>query len=148
MIARRRAREVALQVLYALDANPGLDPEGALAVHFDRFDPLDEDEPERPGDPAERPFAESLVRGVLERKDDVDALIGQVSRNWRLERMALVDRNVLRLAMFELKYRDDIPARVSINEAVELAKRFGAAEAPAFVNGLLDSALRAFDIRK
>jgi N utilization substance protein B len=141
MNARRQAREIALQVLYALDANPETDADAVLAQYYARFD---EERAELP----DRGFAEILVREVSARRGELDELLGQVSKNWRLERMARVDRNVLRLALYELKYRDDIPAAVTLNEAIELAKRFGAAEAPAFVNGLLDSALHTLDIHK
>ena len=78
----------------------------------------------------------------------IDEMIRKVSEHWRLERMPRVDRNILRLLVAEMLYLPDVPARVSINEAVELAKRFGAAESPAFVNGLLDSAIKALDVRK
>ena len=78
------------------------------------------------------------MAGVAAHQEELDALIARYSEHWRLERMALVDRNLLRLATFELLYRDDIPAKVVINEAVELAKRYGTEESGAFVNGLLD----------
>lgn len=83
-------------------------------------------------------FAQRLVDGVSRHREDIDALIEQCSTNWRLARMPVVDRNILRLAAFELAHCDDIPPTVSCNEAVELAKRFGAKESRAFVNGLVD----------
>ncbi len=147
MNARRQAREIAVQVLYALDATPEADASAVLAQYYDRFEnDRGADEAER--EPPDRGFAETLVREVSARRGELDELLTAVSKNWRLERMARVDRSILRLALYELKYRDDIPGAVTINEAIELAKRFGAAEAPAFVNGLLDSALHALDIRK
>jgi len=88
------------------------------------------------------------VREVSEHRSEIDDLLGQLSRNWRVERIARVERTILRMALYELKFRDDIPARVAINEAIELAKRFGSADASAFVNGLLDSALTTLGIRK
>jgi N utilization substance protein B len=78
---------------------------------------------------------------MREHQSEIDALIGKASRNWRLERMARVDRNLLRLAVYELKYCSDVPAKVAINEAIEIAKRYGTAESPAFVNGILDRCL-------
>lgn len=148
MNSRRRAREIALQVLYALDANRDLDPATALALHFDRFAAADADEDAATTEAADIAYARTLVTEVGGRLPELDEIIGQLSRNWRVERMARVDRNVLRMAVYELKYRDDIPARVTLNEAIELAKRFGSAEASGFVNGLLDSALRVLSIRK
>jgi transcription antitermination protein NusB len=145
--SRRRAREVALQVLYSLDVNPEVAPAAAIVQYFDRFagaDGEDGDEGEAPaGERLDRPFLEALVHGVSERRAEIDERLGQLSRNWRVERIARVERNILRMALFELEYRDDVPARVTLNEAIELAKTFGAADAPAFVNGLLDSALHA-----
>lgn len=146
---RRRAREVALQVLYAAEADP--DAGAAVALHdfFVHFADSDEEEEGlAAGEGLDRPFAEDLVTGVDARRAELDEALSQLSRTWRLERMARVDRNVLRLALFELKHRDDIPTRVALNEAIELAKRFGAPEAAPFVNGVLDSALEALGIDK
>lgn len=83
-------------------------------------------------------FADELVLGFAEHCDEVDETIRRSSRHWRLERMARVDRNIIRLATFELMYCPDVPARVTLNEAIELAKRFGDEHSPAFVNGVLD----------
>ena len=137
---RRRARETALQILYQLDVQPELTVEAALHRFYASF--------ERGGDDAAvvddseaHAFAERLVRGVIERLAEIDARIVRASKNWRLERMGRVDRNLLRLAVYELRFCDDIPAKVAINEAIEVAKRFGAQETPAFVNGILDRVL-------
>jgi transcription antitermination protein NusB len=147
MTSRRRAREAALQILYGLDANDGENVEAALMGYFDRFKGTEEmDEEGR--EPLDRSYAEAIVRDVMARRAELDELLGQVSRSWRPERMAQVDRNVLRIALWEMRHRTDIPGRVAINEAIELAKRFGAAEAPAFVNGILDSALKALEPKK
>jgi transcription antitermination protein NusB len=148
-LSRRRAREIALQVLYSIDANADVDPAAALVFYFDRFaaEEREEDAAEEAG-PVDRSYVETLVREVSERRAEIDDLMGQLSRNWRVERIARVERTILRMALYELKFRDDIPARVAINEAIELAKRFGSADAPAFVNGLLDSALGTLGIRK
>jgi N utilization substance protein B len=149
-LSRRRAREIALQVLYSIDANADVDPTAALGFYFDRFAAEErEDTPEdADAGPADQTFVETLVREVSARRDEIDELLGQLSRNWRIERIARVERTILRMALYELKFREDIPARVSINEAIELAKRFGSADASAFVNGLLDSALTTLGIKK
>jgi N utilization substance protein B len=149
-LSRRRAREIALQVLYSIDANADVDPAAALAFYFDRFasEEREDESPESEAAPVDQSFVETLVREVSERRDQIDEMLGQVSRNWRIERIARVERTILRMALYELKFRDDIPARVTINEAIELAKRFGSADASAFVNGLLDSALSTLSIGK
>ncbi|HUQ01563.1 MAG TPA: transcription antitermination factor NusB [Kofleriaceae bacterium] len=135
--SRRKARALALQVLYAQDvsavagAGEGGDKlDQAVATYGDRFE-LDVD-------PEAREFAQVLVRAASREPAAVDAAITAASRNWRLERMAKVDRNILRLAVGELQNVPETPVKVVINEAVELAKRFGTAESPAFVNGVLD----------
>ncbi len=132
---RRGARRYALQVLYALDVNPTVTVAEALASYREAFDlELDERAQE---------FAAQLARGTLEERATVDEIIQRASKNWRLDRMSRVDRNILRLATYELRHLTEIPTKVVINEAVELAKRFGAAEAPAFVNGILDRVAQA-----
>jgi N utilization substance protein B len=85
-----------------------------------------------------RVFADKLIRGVIERRDELDKRIMQHAQNWELHRMAIVDRNILRLAVYEMLYREDIPPVVSINEAVDIAKRFSTQDSGKFVNGLLD----------
>lgn len=85
-----------------------------------------------------RPFAKELVMGVWKEKEALDKLIGRASKNWRIERMSRVDRNILRIAVYEVVYMGDIPPKVSIDEAVELGKRFGTEDSGAFVNGVLD----------
>ena len=127
---RRMGRWFALQVLYALDLNPDQDAVEVVNGYRVGFE-LDVDE-------RSVSFARQLVAGALERRAEVDDVIQTASRNWRIERMSRVDRNILRLAASELMGAPEVPTKVVINEAVELAKRFGAAEAPAFVNGILD----------
>jgi N utilization substance protein B len=83
-------------------------------------------------------FADTLIRGVLERRDELDEIIRKHALNWDLHRMAVVDRNVMRLGIYEMLFRDDIPPVVSINEAVDIAKRFSTEESGRFVNGILD----------
>jgi transcription antitermination protein NusB len=145
---RRQGREVALQVLCGLDANPDLDPRAALSFYVSDV-AGSEDESEVPGkDDFDAEFARVLVDAASSNREKIDETLTGISRTWRLDRMARVDRNILRLAVAEMLYLPDIPARVTINEAIELGKRFGAAETPAFVNGLLDSVIKALDLRK
>ena len=136
--SRRRSREVTLQVLYALDVGghraagrPTPSVEEALenaAAHFEL--------PE-----GARAFAKELVTGVVAARAELDAHMASHARHWRVERMATVDRNVLRLAAFELLHTDT-PTAVVIDEAVELARRFGGERSPEFVNGVLDALAR------
>ncbi len=127
---RRRGRWHALQVLYAMDLNPEQTVNNALDACAEAAeDDIDE---------RVLSFAVELVQRTVERSAEIDDVIQSASRNWRIERMSRVDRNILRLAVGELLASAEVPTKVVINEAVELAKRYGAAEAPAFVNGILD----------
>lgn len=138
MGTRRRAREFALQILYQLDVQE-LSHDQAIALFWKNFAATAEAEGASVQDLGEiQPFAEKLVRGVREHLGELDAQIQGASKNWRLERMARVDRNLIRLALYELKYVEDVPAKVAINEAIEIAKRYGTHESSAFVNGILD----------
>jgi N utilization substance protein B len=130
MGARRTARERALQALYQLEMADG-QPREALQSAWSAGGS------EQP-DPEAQKFALSLVEGVRDHLDEIDAMIQTHSHHWRIDRMTRIDRNVLRLGIFELKYLVDIPGKVSINEAVELGKRFGTEDSSAFINGLLD----------
>jgi transcription antitermination protein NusB len=134
MGSRRRAREAALQALYQMDLNPGLTPAQALAHIFETFargEPAEADEADL------RTFTTRLVTGVIERRAQIDELLANASTHWRLDRMAAVDRNLLRLGVEEILFETEIPASVTIDEAVEIAKRYGTSESPAFVNGVL-----------
>lgn len=126
---RRRAREIAIQVLFHLEFNPEQDPEMGfdLVCRNFRF-------PE-----SMMPFSKMLVMGVCKAKGILDPLIAKASRNWRVERMNRVDRAILRLATYEMLFMDDIPPKVSIDEAVELGKRYGGEDSPGFLNGVLDN---------
>ncbi|MGO8970484.1 MAG: transcription antitermination factor NusB [Myxococcaceae bacterium] len=133
MGARRTGRERALQALYQLEMG-SLEPEAALEVAWASA-------PEEGTAKAQadaRTFARELVQGVGGHREEIDRLIEEHSHNWRLDRMARVDRSVLRVAVYELRFRDDIPKKVTLNEAVELGKRFGTEESSAFINGVLD----------
>jgi transcription antitermination protein NusB len=139
MGTRRRAREFALQMLYQLDVQDQLSDEQAIGMFWRNFAATAEAEGAMAADLGDiQPFAEKLVRGVREHLTELDAQIQGASKNWRLERMARVDRNLLRMALYELKHVDDVPAKVAINEAIEIAKRYGTNESSAFVNGILD----------
>ena len=128
MGARSSGREAALQMLYALDVGGPRD----VTTLIDDF------WAEVPGDREGRDFADSIVRGVADDLAALDELISSASKHWRLERMARVDRNVLRLGAHELGHHKDVPRAVIIDEAVELAKRYGAQGSSVFVNGVLD----------
>lgn len=121
---RRTAREKALQTLFQIDVS-NIDPKEAI-THA-----LDEQESD--------PFFEELVFGVLEQKDKLDDMISQHLVNWKLDRIANVDRAILRLSVYEMVYQEDIPVSVSMNEAIELAKLFGDDKASKFVNGVLSN---------
>ena len=127
--SRTRARELALQALYQVDL-AGTDPTDAL-FHASQAE-------EDAADAQALSFAEQLVKGVAGHKIEIDQTIERHSLNWRIERMAKVDRNVLRLAVFELRWLPETPRKVVLNEAIELAKKFGSEESSAFINGILD----------
>jgi N utilization substance protein B len=128
MTRRSRAREVALQLLVWRDMNPT-----APAESVDRFVHV------RLRDPIHEPFARRIYDGVIAGQSDIDAAIVAAAENWRLPRMPAVDRNVLRIGVFEMRdTTDPSPPAVVINEAIELARRYGSADSPAFVNGVLD----------
>ena len=124
---RRKSREFALQVLYQWEIT-GQEAARGLAQFREHL------VPEGNGDQ----FTECLVRGVLDHRQEIDGIIEGHSENWRLKRMPLVDRNILRIATFELLYCEEIPPKVTLNEAIELAKRFGSEESGSFINGILD----------
>ena len=128
MGARSSGREAALQMLFAAEATGRYTPAQVVGMYWR----------EMPGDPEGRDYADAIVSGVLSELEAVDELVRKASTNWRLERMARVDRNVLRLGAYELHRRPEVPRAVILDEAVELAKRFGGEESGAFVNGVLD----------
>lgn len=129
-LTRRKAREDALQILYQLDLNQDLTPEAGLFHFENHFVTRDKTTID--------PFTQRLVSGVAHHLKDLDGILEKVSEHWRTERMPAVDRNILRLGAFELHYCDDIPATVTINEMIEVAKQFGSENSAAFVNGILD----------
>ncbi len=124
MQGKRRARELALQLLYQID------------VSGDRTIPCVDELVSSTTD--EDQYAEFLVTGCVEKQKELDSHIAECSENWDIERMAVIDRNVLRMGVFELLFCDDIPPKVAIDEAIELAKAYGDADSSGFVNGVLD----------
>jgi N utilization substance protein B len=128
---RSKARECAFQILYQWDV--GREPFERVLSGFWRI---------RSGTEAMHGMAERLARGAHARVEEIDRLVAEAATHWRLERIAAVDRSVLRLASYELLGEPETPAAVVIDEAVELAKRFGEADSPAFVNGVLDAVRR------
>lgn len=134
MGTRRRARELAMQALFYMDINNKSSQE-LVELFCQNFSTS----------PKAMPFFLKLVTGVLEAKPEIDALIERFSKNWKIHRMSLVDRNVMRIAVYELLYCTDIPSKVSINEAVDVGKKFGSEESGAFINGIIDSIRMAVD---
>src|SRR5204863_4099238 len=128
MGTRRRAREVALQFLYQLDLQGEDDPVPHEQEFWARHALSGE----------ARTFAETLVRGAKTNQAKIDQVIEQYTENWVLERMAVVDRNILRVAVYEILCTAEVPAKVVINEAIEIAKKFGTKESSRFINGVLD----------
>jgi N utilization substance protein B len=129
MGSRHQSRERALQILFQYDIH------GKPGLWLEEFwKPLKDDQ-------ESKAFAEELVAGVLEHKKELDELIGRYATNWKVSRMQVVDRNILRLGAYELRWLDDVPAKVTMNEAIELAKDFGDDDAAKFVNGILDKVL-------
>jgi N utilization substance protein B len=129
---RRRAREYALQILFQVDfTGKKIDSKDLEDFWSDKKEDADV-----------KRFTEDLARGTIERLDEIDSMIGKVAENWVLSRMAAVDRNILRFAAYEILYRKDIPSAVTINEALEIAKKFSSVEAAPFINGVLDRLAR------
>jgi N utilization substance protein B len=131
MGTRRKSRELALQALYQeeLAGQATLLDFEEFCVHFQVSKKT-------------KPYAVKLLEGVREKRDEINELISRHAENWRLERMSFIDRNILRLAVYELHYQDDVPTSVAINEAVEIAKRYSTDDSGPFINGILDSMAR------
>ena len=132
MGSRRRARELALQMLFENDLT-GSTPEDMFS-HFQEWHHAAE---------STRDYAKKLVVGTLNHRPEIDALIARQADNWRLERMPAVDRNILRMALYEIRHEPETPAPVVIDEALEIAKRFSTPRSSQFINGILDGVLKA-----
>jgi len=135
---RRRSREVALQILYRMDMTDS-SPDEAIPLHYELV--LTGEDLQVQASMPVRPFAEHLVRGVHLHQAEIDQIIVSASENWRLDRMSIVDRNILRIALFEMLYCPDVPPKASINEAIDIGKKFGSEDSGAFINGVLDHVL-------
>ena len=125
---RTQARECALKILYAIDIRKD-SPEECIKIFWENYPVVKNEITE---------FSDFLVKGVIKNITLIDSLISKYATNWQIQRMATIDRNVLRLASFELLFAADIPPKVSINEAIEMAKRYGDKDSGKFVNGILD----------
>ena len=136
MATRRQAREWAFQIVFQLDMNPA-ELDKVLELFW----------VDKKVDVRTRKFTETLVRGVLEHTKEIDTKIVEYAKNWDLHRMGNVERNVMRVAMQEIMYSDDVPPVVAINEAVDIVKYFGTTEAGKFVNGILDQARKSIPKR-
>ena len=126
---RTKSREFALQMLYQVDIRKA-EPQPVMVGFWRAHEPEAEDI---------QSFANQLVMGTIEHRDALDAIITSYADNWDLSRMAVIDRNILRLGTYELLHVQEVPAKVCINEAIELAKRFGDADSSKFINGILDA---------
>lgn len=135
---RRKARRRAFQVLFGLAFEAPIGPNGlANAVEEAPVDPT--------APPTDDPYVLTLTRGVWDRREELDRVIAQHSQHWKIGRIARVELTILRLGLYEILHQEDIPLRVALNEAVELAKEFGDDNSPAFVNGILDAVANAVD---
>lgn len=151
MLYRRDARELALQALFYIDISKGdplelfelfcLDFEDILngkILDLEQMTVKECDDNKEKAYDDQKPFFVNLVEGVIKYKDEIDSLIHSSSKNWKISRMPVVDRNIMRIALYEILYCSDIPAKVSINEAVDIAKEYGTDDSGAFINGILD----------
>ena len=131
MSKRRQAREYALQILYQIEQS-GLELNDVIPLFWNDLHV----------EPEIREFAERLVKGVCERRDEIDKKLAAHSEHWKLDRMTRIDKSLLRLAVFEMFWCEDIPEKVTINEAVDLGKIYGTEDSGAFINGILDALLK------
>lgn len=137
MGTRRQSREFAMQALFDMDMSHD-DSEERMDLFCRNFVP-----PQNV-----MPFLIKLCKGVIKHKPEIDSLIDRFSSNWKIDRISCVDRNVMRIAIFEMLHCDDIPAKVSINEAIDIGKRYGTEESGAFINGILDSIRKLIENEK
>jgi N utilization substance protein B len=135
MGARRKARELALQMLFQYDMS-GNAPDMVIAT----FEDLEKSKPNT------REFATKIFRGTIEHMDKIDEMIQAQADNWRLSRMAVVDRNIIRMSIYEFLHEDDTPKLVIIDEAIEIAKKFGTDKSSQFINGILDGILKRYNL--
>ena len=142
MGSRRLSREIILKALFLHEVSESKSPEETFDLFCKQFSPEEDEEMVLGCDDAAfneiLPFIREVFLGVTSKLEELDRRLSLASDNWRLDRMSRVDRNVMRLALYEMLYRQDIPHKVSINEAVDLGKEYGAEESGAFINGILD----------
>ena len=134
-MSRKLSREFAMKMLYQMELRGDDDRDEQLELAFE--------ESERPYNKNDREYIEDIVRGVFNNLGELDSLVENHAKGWRLSRIAKIDLSILRLSIYEIKYRDDIPFNISINEAVELAKKYGTEESGSFINGILSKAVPA-----
>jgi N utilization substance protein B len=135
MGARRKARELALQMLFQHDMS-GNTPEMIVTT----FDDLQKSKPNT------REFAVRIFQGTVDHMTEIDDMIQAQAENWRLSRMAVVDRNIIRMSVYEFMHENDTPKLVIIDEAIEIAKKFGTQKSPQFINGILDGILKRYNL--
>ncbi len=133
---RRKGREIALQALYQIEMTGDASPR-AVDLFFSHFD----------GSVKAKDFARSLVLGVVEHKDEIDRVIREAAENWKISRMARVDLTILRMASYEMLFCPDIPINVTMDEAIEIGKRYGSGESATFINGVLDQVAVASHVK-
>jgi len=126
-LKRRQIREIAFQIIYQIDVGKN-DVETSLLQRIEENDMNEKDQA----------FCRRLVTGTIEKLSEIDRLIEKYALEWKVDRMLSVDRNILRLAIFEMKFLTETPPKVALNEAIELAKKYGSEESPKFINGILD----------
>jgi N utilization substance protein B len=143
MRPRRKAREAALQVLYGLDINR-VNPEEGISLFWEMGSYTEDEEEGIKYSRQIKPFATLLILGAWQCRGEIDQLISQYSEHWSLGRISHVDRSILRMAIYEMLYCEDIPPKVSMNEAIELGKIYGSENSGAFINGILDALYNQF----
>lgn len=134
---RRKGRELALQALYQMDITGDTSP-AALRLFLRHFE----------GSAKAREFAQRIVLGVIQHQEEIDRLIERSAEHWKLRRMAKVDLTILRMATYELLFCPDIPTNVSMDEAIEIGKRYGSGDSPTFINGVLDQVAAASGVKE
>lgn len=141
---RRLAREITVQSLYQMEMNE-VNAEQAVAMLIEEAQHDNESNVKLENAAELTRFVKELVSGILERKSDIDALLSDFLKGWQVDRLSRVDKQILRLAAFEMVFRDDVPPKVAVNEAIELAKHFGTDESGKFVNGVLGKMIKELD---
>jgi N utilization substance protein B len=139
---RRKAREYALQFLYRIDFINNSKKKSNLSEYRESLELFWSDTDEK--DPDTKAFAEDIISGTIKNLKEIDSLIQEVAQKWKISRMASIDRNILRFATYELLFRKDIPGAVTINEAIEIAKKYSTSESAAFINGILDKIAKEY----